>query len=138
MATPNGRVSAPRVVEIVEMERRVAKASKCAFYDEYAAMGGEGSMTRWVEAEVPPLAQRDYVHLSFPGYARMGVGFANDLIAAAKDWKATNASLLLHYERELADAGAPESSPPRDSGPLVDAATVHEGVPLLVDASLRD
>ncbi len=113
-ASPNGRVSAPRVVEIVEMERRVAIEQKCAFYNEYAAMGGEGSMARWVESEVPPLAQRDYIHLSFPGYARMGVMLANDLVAAHKTWKSEHPQAVLPSST---DGGIPDGAPAQDAGP---------------------
>ena len=46
---PSGRriVSRPMVPKIVDIQRRVALAEGCAFFDTYLAMGGEGAAGRW-------------------------------------------------------------------------------------------
>jgi lysophospholipase L1-like esterase len=49
--------------------RKAALRAGCAYWDQQAAMGGPGSMTRWVHAG---LAAYDYVHLSGLGYQKMG------------------------------------------------------------------
>ena len=49
----------------------------------YAAMGGQGSMARWVK-QSPPLAGPDYVHFTPRGADRMG-----DMLYEA---------LMLYYE----------------------------------------
>ena len=36
------------------------------FWDSYKAMGGESSIIKWAEKK-PPLAQKDYVHFTYPG-----------------------------------------------------------------------
>ncbi|NNJ55935.1 MAG: hypothetical protein HKP14_07375 [Bacteroidia bacterium] len=41
----------------------------CAFWDLYAAMGGENSMSAWVKKG---LAQKDYTHFSFKGAKYVG------------------------------------------------------------------
>ena len=40
----------------------------CAYWDQQAAMGGPGAMTRWVRAG---LANYDYVHFSGLGYKKL-------------------------------------------------------------------
>ena len=43
------------------MQQNIAYESGIAFYNLYESMGGEGSMSRWVDAK-PPLAYKDYTH----------------------------------------------------------------------------
>jgi len=79
--------SAPRVVEIVAAQRRVAQAAGCAFYDQLEAMGGPGSMLTWA-AEPEARAAGDRVHLTRSGYAQLGTSFATDLMRAYDEWRA--------------------------------------------------
>ncbi|MDP9000468.1 MAG: GDSL-type esterase/lipase family protein [Myxococcota bacterium] len=79
--------TAPRIVEITEIQRRVAAAAGCAFYDQLEAMGGPGSISAWaIEAE--PRAARDRVHLTRSGYAQLGTAFAGDVLQAYERWGA--------------------------------------------------
>jgi lysophospholipase L1-like esterase len=48
--------------------RKAALRAGCAYWDQQAAMGGPGSMTRWVRAG---LAQYDYVHFVGTGYQKL-------------------------------------------------------------------
>jgi len=48
--------------------RRAALRAGCAYWDQQAAMGGPGAMTRWVRAG---LASYDYVHFSGLGYKKL-------------------------------------------------------------------
>jgi lysophospholipase L1-like esterase len=63
---------------VIAIQRRVAQAHGCAFFDTMAFMGGPGSMPKWVEAG---LARDDHVHLSPKGYAFLGHALANALLA---------------------------------------------------------
>jgi lysophospholipase L1-like esterase len=63
---------------VIEAQRAVAHESGCGYWDLAAAMGGEGSMVRWVEAG---LARRDHVHLTRDGYRVL----ADRLLAALLD-----------------------------------------------------
>jgi hypothetical protein len=47
-------------------QRQIAQKTGIAFWDMYEAMGGENSMVKFVEAK-PPLAAKDYTHLTFKG-----------------------------------------------------------------------
>jgi lysophospholipase L1-like esterase len=81
--------TAPRLLQIVEIERKIAGAAGCAFYDQFAAMGGAGSIEAGAEQD-PPRAQRDRVHLTRDGYAFVGNAFASDVLAAYGAWRLQN------------------------------------------------
>ena len=59
------RFHRPRIDLVNEAQREVAAEYGCGFWDAFAAMGGRGSMLRWVEAG---LAGADHVHLTRAGY----------------------------------------------------------------------
>jgi lysophospholipase L1-like esterase len=84
--TRDGWTTAPKIAEIIAAQRRVAEAAGCAFYDQLAAMGGEGAMAAWA-AEDPPRAQKDRVHLTRDGYAQLGNSFVSDLMRAYASWR---------------------------------------------------
>lgn len=58
--------------------RSAALRAGCAYWDQQAAMGGPGAMTRWVRAG---LAAYDYVHLSGLGYKKMADLLYDQLLA---------------------------------------------------------
>jgi lysophospholipase L1-like esterase len=80
MADAEGR-TLPRVLEFDRVTESAAAANGCAFFSLLSAMGGEGSMARWV-AESPPLAIKDHIHLTARGYERVGGALASELLAA--------------------------------------------------------
>ncbi len=51
---------------IIDAQRNAALQGNAHFWDTYSAMGGEKSIIRWAEKK-PPLAQNDYVHLTYRG-----------------------------------------------------------------------
>jgi lysophospholipase L1-like esterase len=55
----------PHLDRVIEIQRDVAHATGCAFWDWRAAMGGPGSVRQWVQAG---LGQGDYTHLTGAGY----------------------------------------------------------------------
>jgi lysophospholipase L1-like esterase len=79
--------SLPRLAEIVAVQRKVAEAAGCGFYDQQEAMGGPGSIVSWA-VEPESRAQRDRVHLTRTGYAQVAASFAGDLIRAYEEWRA--------------------------------------------------
>jgi lysophospholipase L1-like esterase len=82
-----GYHTVPRILEIAAMQRRVAQAAGCAFYDQIEAMGGPGSMAAWAE-EPQPRAQQDRMHLTKSGYAQVGTSLATDMLHAYDEWRA--------------------------------------------------
>ncbi len=67
-----GRLVTREVVKrIVKVQRRVAYEQGCAFWNAYRAMGGEGSMVRWLKAR-PQLGGSDLTHPTKKGADRLG------------------------------------------------------------------
>jgi lysophospholipase L1-like esterase len=56
----------PGILAMRQAQRSVAKKTGVAFWDLFAAMGGENSMPRFVNAK-PAMAAKDYTHLNFKG-----------------------------------------------------------------------
>ncbi len=71
-------ISEPRTVEIIEWQRKVATAEGCAFFDQRAVMGGDGSMGRWVK---DGLGWADYAHLTPKGQSTLGRALYQALMA---------------------------------------------------------
>jgi lysophospholipase L1-like esterase len=61
----------PVVKRIVQVQREVAYAQGCAFWNTWQAMGGEGSMARWMRMS-PPLGGGDLTHPTPRGADRVG------------------------------------------------------------------
>ena len=67
--TRGRRLPFPHLDQVIEIQRDVAQANGCAFWDWRAAMGGPGSVRQWVQAG---LGQGDYTHLTGAGYRTAG------------------------------------------------------------------
>jgi len=60
--TPSGDIETmPTIPKLVEIQRRVARETGCAFFDTFDAMGGEGTMARWYASD-PRLVAADLIH----------------------------------------------------------------------------
>ena len=64
-------VTMPKLPVLVEIQREVAAAAGCAFFNTFQAMGGEGTMARWYRAS-PRLAGADFMHPLPAGARRVG------------------------------------------------------------------
>lgn len=69
----------PLADAVIEAQRSLADAHGCAFWDTRAAMGGPGIIVSWQRAR---LAQRDRVHLTRDGYARLAESLLGALMHA--------------------------------------------------------
>lgn len=94
----SGWVTWPRIGEIIAMQKRVADAAGCAFFDQREAMGGPGSMIEWA-SEPEPRANVDRVHLHRSGYTQVGTAFATDLMRAYDEWRAARGAPPTHAAR---------------------------------------
>ena len=72
------RLPFPHLDQVIQIQREVALASGCAFWDWRAAMGGPGAVRQWVQAG---LGQADYTHLTGAGYRMAGGMLFDDLMA---------------------------------------------------------
>lgn len=61
----------PCLENLIKMLREVSNEQGCAFWDMYSAMGGNGSMVKWVKAK-PAMGYSDYVHFTPRGAHKMG------------------------------------------------------------------
>jgi lysophospholipase L1-like esterase len=83
----DGRLVTKRVIlDLVAIQRRVALTHGAAFYDTFAAMGGEGSMARWVHAR-PSLGGGDLTHPTPLGAEVLGDMLSDALVAGYEQWK---------------------------------------------------
>lgn len=71
-------VTVPALARLVTIEQRVAADEKVAFFNTYQAMGGEGTMGRWYEAE-PRLVGADFIH-PMPRGAKIVGGLLNEAL----------------------------------------------------------
>ena len=79
-------VTMPSIPKIVDAQRQAARESGVAFFDTYAAMGGEGTMARWYESE-PRLVTGDFTHTTHQGSARIARLLVGALVNAFDAWK---------------------------------------------------
>jgi len=68
------------VEPVVDAQREVARAQRCAFLNVYEAMGGQGTMNRWLHGS-PRLATPDFRHLTPAGAERVGAMFRDAIIS---------------------------------------------------------
>jgi len=76
----NGKIQTiPAILRMRDTQREIARKSQIAFWDLYAAMGGENTMIKYVAAQ-PPLAAKDYTHLNFRGGQKIAKKLADALL----------------------------------------------------------
>lgn len=62
----------PSIPYLLEAQKSAAANCGVAFFSLFEAMGGEGSMVRWVKEEKPALANLDFTHVNGLGAAKIG------------------------------------------------------------------
>ena len=82
-------VSYPNLERIRNAQKNAAFKAGCAFWDSYEAMGGEGSMSDWVFSD-PPLARKDFVHLTYTGSNKLAEVFLKSLMSDFRKYKQLN------------------------------------------------
>jgi len=65
---------------IIDAQRQAVLQSDVSFWNSYEAMGGKSSIIKWAEKN-PPLAQKDYVHFTYPGADTLSGILASSLFA---------------------------------------------------------
>jgi lysophospholipase L1-like esterase len=82
-----GRIVGNQMVpKLTAVQRKVALAEGCAFFDTYAAMGGDGAVARWRRAK-PPLISGDLAHLTHEGQKVLGHYVYLALMEAYRDYR---------------------------------------------------
>lgn len=75
----------PSVPLLVDVQKRMAEQTGCAYWSLYDAMGGNGSMVKWVEGDTA-LANRDYTHFNFRGAHKVGKLLFTKLMSEYRDY----------------------------------------------------
>lgn len=84
-----GMITVPIIPLIVEEQRKVAHEVGCAFWNTFEAMGGRGSMARWVRRE---LGQADLTHPTGAGAERLGNWLYSALLEGFENHRRTPGS----------------------------------------------
>jgi len=85
VAGSGGWTSVRRMPLLLEAQKRAAFLAGAAFWSEYDAMGGSGSMNTWVARG---LGRFDHVHCTASGYDKLAGLFYDDLINAYRSGRA--------------------------------------------------
>ncbi|MBN8697274.1 MAG: hypothetical protein J0L87_12155 [Bacteroidetes bacterium] len=83
-------ITDPSVPLLVAAQKRLAENNKIAFWSLYDAMGGEGSMVKWVEGDTA-FANKDYTHFNFKGARKVGKLMYDKLMSEYKDYNKAQA-----------------------------------------------
>ncbi len=102
----HGWVTMPKLLEVIATQQRVARAAGCAYYNQLAAMGGEGSIAAWAN-EPNSRATKDHVHLTRDGYAFLANVFAADIIRGYAAWRVDSGLLPSGAHAPLPAAPSP-------------------------------
>ena len=86
--------------EVTELQRRIARQNRVAFWNWRERMGGPRSVVGWVRAG---LGQQDYIHLTGAGYRLIGKALVDEL-----------ESEHARYLAAQSDEAAVKSAPPYD------------------------
>lgn len=82
-------VTMEAITKMRNMQREVARKSGIAFWDMFEAMGGKNSIASYTDAE-PPLAAKDYTHLTHLGGNIIGRKLADALLHEIKKHENNN------------------------------------------------
>jgi len=82
-------VTMTSIPKLRNMQREIARKSGIAFWDMYEAMGGKNSIPHYTEA-VPPLAAKDYTHLTHLGGVKIGKKLAEALLEEFNKYEKKN------------------------------------------------
>jgi lysophospholipase L1-like esterase len=85
-APGGGVVTRPMIPRLISYQRRLAAELGCAFFDTYSAMGGGGTVARWLEAR-PKLMGGDFTHPTAQGAEIVGTLLCDALMRAYDGYK---------------------------------------------------
>jgi lysophospholipase L1-like esterase len=91
----------PTIPRIIDIQRRIANQSYCAFFNTFAAMGGPGAVARWRQSD-PPLIAADLIHPHSAGARAIASALVNELMNGFARFKSRT------QNSQDATAGAPQ------------------------------
>ncbi|MFO7573579.1 MAG: MBOAT family O-acyltransferase [Bacteroidales bacterium] len=121
--------SFPNIENIRNAQKKASDNAGIGFWDAYSAMGGANSILKWISLD-PPLAQKDYTHLTYIGSDSLATLFLSDLIPESNTLPLTspaNDPLILLFADTLSQSPEVSESfilssfdPKAQSEPLAD------------------
>ncbi|MBX2916491.1 MAG: hypothetical protein KF856_14570 [Cyclobacteriaceae bacterium] len=79
-ANQNGKIKTiPAIDRMRKAQLKIAQRTQIAYWDLFEAMGGENSIVKFAEAK-PPLAAKDFTHLTFLGGRRLAKKLTDALL----------------------------------------------------------
>lgn len=103
---PNTRKTRPVIPKIVRIQREVALAGGCAFWDTFTAMGGPDTMWRWYRTN-PRQSFGDLTHLAPAGGEILGGLLYGALVQGLLEYLARTEALSVGVQRPLTGGAAP-------------------------------
>ena len=89
----NGKYQTLNTIPLmIEAQRKIAKNAGVAFWDMFEAMGGQNTIVKYVMGS-PPLANKDFTHLTFKGGEKIAGIFTNTLLYEYKKYNDKQAHL---------------------------------------------
>ncbi|MCE3281173.1 MAG: hypothetical protein K0S44_3364 [Bacteroidetes bacterium] len=79
----------PSIPLMVNIQRNLAEQTDCAYWSLFDAMGGSGSMVKWVEGDTV-FANKDYTHFNFKGAHKVGKLLYTKLMSEYRDFNKNN------------------------------------------------
>jgi lysophospholipase L1-like esterase len=107
----------PTIPKIVAIQKHVAETTNCAFFDTYDAMGGEGTVGRWYDAQ-PRLMTADFIHPTPPGAAIVGSLLVDNLYAGYDRWKRAHGIAIQQQQPVPKPVPQPSTAPQPAKLPL--------------------
>ncbi|HYL74208.1 MAG TPA: GDSL-type esterase/lipase family protein [Bryobacteraceae bacterium] len=99
-----GQIVTPAALpRLVEIQRRIAAETNCAFFNTFQAMGGEGTMGRWYDSQ-PRLVSADFMHPLPAGAKKVGVLLFDALEAGYQEYKSKQEQRLAQREPGVGEA----------------------------------
>jgi len=79
-------VTDPGIPLLIKSQEHIAEKTGIAFWNTFEAMGGMNSMEQWVYAN-PPLALRDYTHVTAQGASKIGKMIADAILTSYRTFR---------------------------------------------------
>jgi alginate O-acetyltransferase complex protein AlgI len=90
------------IPSIIDAQKQATIKTDVSFWNSYLAMGGKSSIIKWAEKK-PPLAQKDFIHFTYPGADTLSEMLASSLfVFRDTDTTRTASTYLLPFKVPVA------------------------------------
>ena len=129
--------SFPNIPSIIKAQRNATVGAGVSFWDAYNSMGGALSIVNWAERQ-PPLAHKDYVHLTYAGADSLSALLADEIFRREK--KVVKEETFCEIDSAVSQRIISQLSPGRVdetlSGSLIELLKFNPAKPLIFSDAL--